>query len=118
MFGRKRSKQGPAPAPEAPARTPADDIKDIKAWITEIASPKFKDLTEREQRNRDGLTDVNNQCKDGRDKTQKLWIEKDAEKQARDLEIADLRKTIRTLRTELAGKANRAKSAPGKKPGA
>ena len=109
MFGKKRSAPEPAPEPE-PDSKPADDISNIKAWIAEIAGPKFKDLAEREQRYRDGLTDVNNQCKDARDETRKLWIEKDAEKQTKDQEVADLRKAIRQLKTELAGKANRAKS--------
>ena len=111
MFGRKRSEQEPAPAPEAkPASEPADDIKNIKAWIADIAGPKFKDLAEREQRNRDGLTNVNSQCKDNRDETRKLWIEKDKEHESLVKEITRLNKENRDLRTELAGKANRAKS--------
>ena len=109
MFGKKRSEPEPTPEPE-PVSKPADDIKQIKAWIADIASPKLKDLTEREQRNRDGLTDVNNQCKDGRDETRKLWIEKDKEHESLVKEITRLNKENRDLRTELAGKANRAKS--------
>ena len=109
MFGRKRSKQEPAPAPEAKPASKADDIKQIKNWITNTADPKLTDLAGREQRNRDNITRTNNRCSDLNKDTRNLWKEKDAEKQARDLEIADLRKTIRALRTELAGKANRAK---------
>ena len=102
------------PKPAAPEAKPdselATDVKGIKAWITNTAEPARKESIRREQINRDGLADVNNQCKDGRDKTQKLWIEKDKEHESLVKEITRLNKENRDLRTELAGKANRAKS--------
>ena len=105
-----KSDQKPA-APEAkPDSELAADVKGIKAWITNTAEPARKESIRREQINRDGLADVNNQCKDGRDKTQKLWIEKDKEHESLVKEITRLNKENRDLRTELAGKANRAKS--------
>ena len=114
MFGKQKPK--PEPAPEAkPENT---DIEDIKRWIAEVASPKFKDLAEREQRNRDNISYTNERCANLNKDTRKLWKEKDAEKQASDKEIAKLKKTIRDLKDELNTKANRAKPAPGKKPGA
>ena len=114
MFGKK--KPAPEPAPEAkPENT---DIENIKRWIAEVATPKFKDLAEREQRNRDNITHTNERCDNNKNDIIKLYDEKDKEKDARDQEVAGLKKTIRELKKELDGKANRAKSAPGKKPGA
>ena len=108
MFGRKRP---PAPAPEAkPASTPADDIKEIKDWIRDISEPARKESIRREQVNRDNITRTNNRCSDLNKDTRNLWKEKDAEKQARDLEIAELHRIIRQLRTELSKKANKAKT--------
>ena len=109
MFGKKRSQ--PEPAPEAkPDSKTADDIKAIKAWITNTAEPARKESIRREQINRDGITSVNDRCSDNNSDTRKLWKEKDDEKAARDQEIADLRKANRLLKAELAKKANRAKS--------
>ena len=107
MFHRSKK---PEPEPEAKPDSKAEDIKQIKAWITEIAEPRFTDLAEREQRNRDNITHTNDRCSDLNSDTRKLWKEKDAEKEACDQDIADLRRVIRQLKTELAGKANRAKS--------
>ena len=105
MFGKQK------PEPAAPEAKPENtDIEDIKRLIEEVTGPKFKDLAEREQRNRDGITRTNDRCSDNNSDTRKLWTEKDTEKEARDQEIAGLKKTIRQLKTELAGKANRAKS--------
>ena len=110
MFGKKRSEPELISEPASdPVPDPDTDIEKIKAWIADIAGPKFQHLEDREQQARDGISDVNSQCKDNRDETQKLWIEKDKEHESLVKEITRLNKENRDLRTELAGKANRAK---------
>ena len=116
MFGRKRS--APEPAPEAQDSELAADVKDIKRWIAEVATRKFKSLEDSEQRNRDNNTHTNDRCDNNKNDIIKLYDEKDKEKDTRDQEVAGLKKTIRELKKELDGKANRAKPGPGKKPGA
>ena len=112
MFGKKRP---PEPAPEAQDSELAADVKDIKRWIAEVATRKFKSLEDSEQRNRDNNTHTNDRCDNNKNDIIKLYDEKDKEKDARDQEVAGLKKTIRELKTELAGKANRAKpSKPAK----
>ena len=111
MFGRKGSEQAPEAKPDS---EPADGIKNIKAWITDIAQPKFKESDRRDQVNRDAITRVNNRCTDFNKDTRKLWKEKDAEKQAKDQEIANLHRIIREIKIELDKKANKAKPAPAK----
>ena len=115
MFGKKRSAQEPAPAQDSEL---AADVKDIKRWIVEVASPKLKFLEDREQMHRDKISHTNDRCDNNKREIIKLYNEKDKEKDARDLEVAGLKKTIRELKKEIDGKANRARPAPGKKPGA
>ena len=57
---------------------------------------------------------MNSRCTEFNDDTRKLWKEKDAEKDARNQEIANLHKIIRNLKIELDNKANKAKPAPAK----
>ena len=112
MFNRGKK---PEPEPETKPDSKAEDIKQIKAWITEIAEPKFKFLEDREQKNRDGVTAANDRCADNNSDTRKLWQEKDKEHESLVKEISRLNRENRDLRTELAGKANRAKpSKPAK----
>ena len=110
MFNRGK-KPEPEPEPE-PENT---DIKDVKRWITDIADPKFKELNRREQANRDSITLVNSRCADLNNDTRNLWKEKDAEKQARDQEIANLHTIIRQMKGELDKKADKPKPAKSTK---
>ena len=108
MFHRKSKETEPEVKPEN------TDIEDIKRWITEVATRKFKGLEESVQRNKDNTSYANRRCTDLSTDIRKLSVEKDEEKEARNQEIARLRKTIRELKDELDKKANRAKLAPAK----
>ena len=107
MFNRKRSEQAPAPVPE-PENT---DIKDVKTWISDVATREFKESGRRSQVNRDNISLLNSRCSDNNNDTRKLWAEKDTEKQAKDQEIAELYRIIRQLKTDLAKKADKPRPA-------
>ena len=108
VFHRKSKETEPEVKPEN------TDIEDIKRWIAEVATRKFKGLEESVQRNKDNTSYANRRCTDLSTDIRKLSVEKDEEKEARNQEIARLRKTIRELKDELDKKANRAKPAPAK----
>ena len=108
----RQNKRSEPAAPEAkPDSEIADGIKNIKAWIVDIAGPKFKETDRRDKACRDGITRLNDRCTDNNSDTRKLWKEKDTEKQAKDQEIAELYRIIRQLKTDLAKKADKPKPA-------
>ena len=112
MFHRSKKTE---PEPEAKPDSKAEDIKQIKAWIIHIADPKFKESDRRDQVNRDNITRLGDRHVDLDKDIRALWKEKDAEKQARDQEIVELRKVIRQLKTELDKKADKPKPAKSTK---
>ena len=114
MFGRQRQEPEVISEPASDI-VPDPDIEDIKRLIVDVTGSKFRDLTEREQRNRDRITSVNDRCSDNNSDIRKIWAEKDNEKSARDQEIADLRKANRLLKAELAKKADKPKPAKSTK---
>ena len=107
MFGRNKE-------PEPEAKPENTDIEDIKRWITKVTGQKFKDLEDREQRNKDYTTRVNDRCRSFNNDTRTLWKEKDQEKEALKQVIKLLKTNIRDLKGELDKKANRAKPSPDK----